>query len=1303
MPQITEDYIDELERRYGLTPEINELRRRYGLGGFETFTPAAIPDPTAVSAKSMNERVSKEYDIAAQHGISLGEAREVLLRQETRGGVVGHFKHGWYKTAIGLANVPASLARLLERADEDPSFPFFAGISNWRGPEDIPTPISDFLQKGTDWLTKDAEDYVKRHPEWRGEPAESFVDLITDPKKLSEAIAESIPMLIGAGLMTASGHPIGAFSIAYAAEGQDAYDEALADTGDRNIAHLARISYGLPAAAIEFAQLSLGLKMTKEFYRAALGRIGWRLGQEITKKGGRKIVKDFLLTLIEENVQEWIQGDWQAATMTMLYDKPFVEGGFLGWLDRHAMESAVISPLVTAAGGAGAAVGFAGRAGRAAALKELGAPPKPTEAKPEAVTGAKPTGEIAYPEYPEAEVLKFMTPKEQVKAREVAKAEDSAMGSMKEFIMAFGEDIFDAKTGKPIEIGGNVILTKPLRAKPTPAVERPTPAEAVKQGKPVPRQVPRQVLQEYKTEKWAQEALVEGEEGKAFREKIGAEKPPAVPPTAPPTAEAVPSEPGDIGKVVAEQLKEAKKMIPQVAFEKSKELGKRVGAMVGTKESLIKKGIPAKEAIQRSVGQLAGRLTDYELRYDSVELSPKMEEAAYRSIAESDKITPLGIEPTANAFEKLLAGSYITWGEALLLQEHFGADLGKEARRRVPLSKKWLKLLPSYLGIWRTLLTAATGDLSGIGRQGVGAGVAFPALFAKFAKEYGKAWASEDLAKKLNTLVMESPWLKEALSGKVKLELLKRGPGVIEPIERAEELLAAEPLIKLAEIKIKGVKIGKIFYPISQLTRMSERGFVESLNYFRMSIYDAIRTAQQETLKQMSEEERAKHEHLFNSREAADRIKSLINDATGRAWIRRTGAMKGLVPILSAAFAPRFVISRFRAPIRVAVEVARAGKRTAKGEPVNWAELRLTAGAMAGLAILVTTVGTAIAAAARMWGYDEDEVSFEYDLRSVNWGRLTIRNMRIDLAGGYQTSLRIAAQLMSGQTKTQAGEIIDMKLGDRQELFLRELRKKSRPITSLVLDAWTGRTFWGEKFGAPPKGKEKDVLDAIGMPENMQGVTKEFWQRTMGLAVQDLVDAYVIEGVPEGIVAGILANLGVGVQTYERWASSELIERENRLAKAKFSKKWDELKPSEQQTLEPKLEKLRVKVGQEMTTRARSKYVTREEEKVREKFWNALPETAKKKLSGDEIGMTHVGHVGRWWTDNFRLSDKRYKEYQECAVPLVRDAIRKELVSYSFRRLETPSRRREALWKVITEAKEAAREKLKEDIEKELL
>ena len=88
--------------------------------------------------------------------------------------------------------------------------------------------------------------------------------------------------------------------------------------------------------------------------------------------------------------------------------------------------------------------------------------------------------------------------------------------------------------------------------------------------------------------------------------------------------------------------------------------------------------------------------------------------------------------------------------------------------------------------------------------------------------------------------------------------------------------------------------------------------------------------------------------------------------------------------------------------------------------------MRLTAGAMAGLTALVTGVGTALVATAKMWGYDEDEVEFEADPRSTNFGRVKIRDMAVDLAGGFQTSIRIAAQLASGQAKSQAGEIYDV-------------------------------------------------------------------------------------------------------------------------------------------------------------------------------------------------------------------------------------------------------------------------------------
>lgn len=1252
--KITPEYIDSLEKEHGVSPETTELRRR--ITPSEEFGPVEyypeVADPSALSTKSIKDQVGQEYSVAASRGISLEEAREVIEKQSAKETLVGHVSYGALKTAIGFINIPASLTHFLEKAGRDPTFPFFAGISYLKSPEDVPTPITDFLQRPTDWLTKDIEEYIKRHPEWQGVPAESFVDLITSPRKLGYAIAESIPMLLGAGLMIATGHYTGALSIAYAAEGQDAYDEAFADTGDRDIARKARVIYGIPAAAMEFAQLTLGLKMTKELYRAALGRMALSIGNKIVKEGSEGIGKRFLMTILKENVEEWAQGTWQEHTMRMLYGKE-QRGGLLGFLDRRAMESAVITPLVTATGGVGGAVGFAGKAIAAPAEAKKGAP-----VAKEAVEAA----EVA-PEAAEAvtEEKDAFTPEEEAwigRHKEITKkallAEQSrqAKGAELQEGEPAPEDIVDY--AKSLEEGQAMGFTKDFIL----GLDRNTELLIGIESRQLEAELERQ-----------------------FREQ-----------PAPPVEEAVPTEPADISKVIATQLKEAEKVTPQVAFEKSAELKKRVAKMAGTMESLMEQGVPAEEAIRRSTGELRGELTEYELRYDPVDISPAMREAAFKSIGISEQLRALEKEGTRKALAKLLAGSYLNWSDAVFIQNHFGIELGKEARRRVPISKKWYKLLPQYLGIWRTLLTAATGDVSGIARQGLGAGLAHPVKWAKFAKEYGKAWATENMANNLHKMVIESPWLEEALSGRVKLDIIKRGPGAIEAIERGEELIGAEPIEQLPKIPV----IGPAFIPIAQLTRMAERGFVEGLNYFRVSIYDGVRTAQQETLKQMSEADRAKHEHLFNSEEATNRLKSLINDATGRAWVKRTAAMRGLIPILSAAFAPRFVISRFRAPVRVAVEVTRAGKRIAMGEPLNWAELRLTAGAMAGLTALVTIVGTALVATAKMWGYDEDEVEFETDPRSVNFGRVKIRNMRFDLAGGYQTSVRIAAQMASGQAKSQAGEIYDV---DRGELLLRELRKKSRPIVSLVVDSWTGRTFWGEKFGAPPKGKERDALEAIGLPENMQGVTKEFWQRTMGLAVQDLVDAYIIEGVPEGVVAGILANAGVGVQTYERWATSELIEKENRLAKTKYGKKWDELKPNEQKTLEPKLESLRVRIGQEMAVKARSKYITEEQEKVRNRMYDALSKAVKDELY--KIGVTNVGGIGKKWAGDFYLNDKRYKKYEELATPLIRKSLNRLLLSSVYKRTKVPSEKRKLASKAIAAAKREARASLKKLIDQE--
>jgi hypothetical protein len=217
--------------------------------------------------------------------------------------------------------------------------------------------------------------------------------------------------------------------------------------------------------------------------------------------------------------------------------------------------------------------------------------------------------------------------------------------------------------------------------------------QAVSEGKPVPRAV----LEEYKTEKWAQEALAaalaEPEAGKGKKRDIL----------------------GGIEPVqqINKALKEAVEIRPLVEKERKAEKRKRVGAAAGAlKASLEKRKMSAEEAIGRSTGLLKGPLSN--ARFSSIrpvleEAAPGAVDEAFRSIGENKKLRFFEIIETKEAFAKLIDGIPITLREVEMIKKQFGIEMGEIAKARSEKSS----LSDRLWNFWRA------GLLTGIKTSGL--------------------------------------------------------------------------------------------------------------------------------------------------------------------------------------------------------------------------------------------------------------------------------------------------------------------------------------------------------------------------------------------------------------------------------------------------------------------------------------------------------------------------------------------------------------------------------------------------------
>ncbi len=192
------------------------------------------------------------------------------------------------------------------------------------------------------------EAIIKAHPEWESEPAENFLDLLTSPRKLSLAIIESAPLLVAAGILTAAGQPHIAAAMMYSTEGQQMYDQAIADKATNEQAAQAYHIYGSVAAILESLQLRQMLKFGKGSYQAILNRTT----QKIAQKGTKSLTKEAVKVAAQEAIEEMSQGTWQEVTAKLVYDKS-IPGGLWDFIDRRAQEGLIggVMGLIPGVGG----------------------------------------------------------------------------------------------------------------------------------------------------------------------------------------------------------------------------------------------------------------------------------------------------------------------------------------------------------------------------------------------------------------------------------------------------------------------------------------------------------------------------------------------------------------------------------------------------------------------------------------------------------------------------------------------------------------------------------------------------------------------------------------------------------------------------------------------------------------------------------------------------------------------------------------------------------------------------------------
>ncbi len=652
-----------------------------------------------------------------------------------------------------------------------------------------------------------------------------------------------------------------------------------------------------------------------------------------------------------------------------------------------------------------------------------------------------------------------------------------------------------------------------------------------------------------------------------------------------------------------------------IEAEKTKELGKRAARSAAAAQSTT-----GEQRLTSALGQLKGPLAEYK-RPDFTPLrdtmAPKDINALHDDIWERphtpDHFTTLN---TAQAWNKVADGFVPTRGEIQLLEKQWGKEFAKSLLKRRPIGDRAWDAAADISNFMRTMI--AGGDASVAGRQLRVLGQRYPKEFAAAVKGGLDAYRSEKLSEIIRAEYESSEFHQEA---KKHLKFFDvAGLASTEPADRPEFYVSTYP----ERIPIVG-----------HLIRMGNRNYVETSNMFTQSIWDKLRTQD-------------KVNGFEPTLEQLDLRGKWLMSMSGRPEIGGTIGRK-ISPIASGFFfAPRFAVSRFTSPTYL--------RHLASEDPVAREIGKETAKAFASF------IGTnlAIMSLAGLAGVD-----IEFDPRSPDWGKIKIGNTRIDLWAGYQQAAKFMVQAVLSATnpitgvgthKTQSGNIVDVPFS---EVVGRFVRGKENPLVSLISDLYKGKTFEGVRPFSPPEGKTGEVLDELKIPELIQGVGKEAYNRMLFLWVQDFIDASVNDGWPMGFTAGTLSFFGNNTSSYEDTAFTKLSKFKDRVAQSEYDKNWKDLGPDQQNRLtrvnKKTIEEMKLQASIEGVRRDDFDFVGRmieDEKKAGKVTYKQLSPENRKLLDsvGHSLGLSRK--IGAW-----QLNDERYKEYQDVTARILDEKL----------------------------------------------
>lgn len=229
-------------------------------------------------------------------------------------------------------------------------------------------------------------------------------------------------------------------------------------------------------------------------------------------------------------------------------------------------------------------------------------------------------------------------------------------------------------------------------------------------------------------------------------------------------------------------------------------------------------------------------------------------------------------------------------------------------------------------------------------------------------------------------------------------------------------------------------------------------------------------------------------------------IANFVNVFTGRGAFTQKMA-DAAAALNQAFFAPRYRISRLQALIGQPLWTRQKGA----GMAVRYLIAKEYAKTGLGLGLLFGTIAAAV------------DNALELDPRSADFLKLKIGNTRIDFLSGITQALVPLSRIISGKTKTQAGELRAIRGPDvpygaatGQDIMVQYIRGGFAPVPAAVWDAASGKSYSGQP------------VTPLMIAENL----------TVPMSWIDVVESLKEHGVPQGTAIGLASIIGEGVQTY---------------------------------------------------------------------------------------------------------------------------------------------------------------------------